>query len=395
MKKLMISLAVLLLFFSVFLGTSQAAPKEFVVGCNFVLSGPGASGGIALQRAVEHATEIINKEGFSVEGEKYILKPVYYDSKYVPAEAVLNLEKMLGQGVKFIYSLGSGTTVPLVEKTTAAKVFMMASCSGSHHLTNPKYPYSFRIYPTNEAAFAVYPWLVKEYPQVKNVAHVNPSDEAGFTESETRVKCAKNVGLKNLANEYFKRGATDYYPVATKVVATKPDLIDFGGTAGRDQGLLAKALREVGYKGLITVHYSNPAEFSRIAGAENAEGVLFPNSVAEPKTPGQQEIHDWHVKKYGPDITGMLYDNADPLFMLVEAIKKTGSFDPVKVSETFRNLRWNSIFGPAYIGMESLYGIKCTLCRPIPCGIFKNGKLTHLATLPWPSDEEIKRLNAN
>ena len=77
MKKLMISLVGFFLVFSVFLGISQAAPKEFVVGCNFVLSGPGASGGIALQRAVEHATEMINKEGFTVQGEKYIVKPVY------------------------------------------------------------------------------------------------------------------------------------------------------------------------------------------------------------------------------------------------------------------------------------------------------------------------------
>ena len=209
------------------------------------------------------------------------------------------------------------------------------------------------------------------------------------------MKCAKNVGFKNVANEYFKRGATDYYPVATRIVATKPDLIDFGATAGRDQGLLAKALRELGYKGLITVHYANPAAFSQIAGAENAEGVLFPNSVAEPQTPGQQEIHDWYVKKYGPDINGMFYDNADPLFMLVEAVKKANSFDPVKVAEAFRNLQWDSIFGPMYMGMESLYGIKCSACRPIPTGVFKNGKLTHLATIPWPSDETIKKLNAD
>jgi len=394
MKKVIISLIGVFLAFSVFFGASLVAAKEFVVGSNLVLSGPGADGGIAVQRAVERTTEIMNKEGFTVQGEKYTVNPVYYDSKYVPAESVANLEKMLSGGIKFIYSMGSGATVPLVEKTTVAKVFMMASCSGSDHLTSAKYPYSFRVYPCNEAAFAVYPWLVKTYPQIKNVAHVNPSDEAGFTESETRVKCAKNLGLKNVANEFFKRGATDYYPVATRLVGTKPDLIDFGGTAGRDQGLLAKALRELGYKGLITVHYSNPAVFSQIAGADNAEGVLFPNSVAEPQTPGQQEAHDWYVKKYGPPVPGMFYDNVDPLFMLVEAVKKANSFDPVKVSEVFRNLQWNSIFGPMYMGMESLYGLKSSACRPIPTGVFKNGQLKHLATIPWPSDEAVQKLNA-
>jgi len=394
MKKSRIFFAGLFLVMMAFLGTSQALAKEFVLGCNMVLSGPGADGGISVQRAIERAVEIINREGFFVQGEKYTVKPIFYDSKYIPAESVLNLEKMLAEGIKFVYSMGSGVTVPLVEKTTAAKVFMMASCSGSDHLTSPKYPYSFRIYPTNEAAFAIYPWLAKAYPQIKNVAHINPSDEAGYTEAATRKKCSKNVGFKNVADEYYKRGATDFYPVATRLVATSPDFIDFGGTAGRDQGLLAKALREVGYKGMIAVFYSNPGVFSKIAGAENAEGALFPNSVAEPQTAGQKEAHDWYVKKYGSPVPGMYYDNADPLFMLVEALKKANSFDTGKVSEAFRMVEWDSIFGRAYFGMESIYGIKSSLCRPIPTGVYKNGSLSHLATLPWPSPEEVKRLNA-
>jgi len=394
MKKLISSLAGFFLVFVAFLGISQAAPKEFEVGCNFMLSGPAAFIGIATKQAVDHAAEVINKEGFIVQGEKYTVKPVYYDSKYIPAEAVLNLEKMLTGGIKFVFSQGSGVTVPLVEKTTAAKVFMMASCSGSHHLTSPKYPYSFRSLPCNEAAFAMYPWMVKAYPQIKNVAHVNPSDEAGYTESETRVKSAKNVGFKNVINEYFKRGATDFYPVATRIVASNPDFIDFGGTAGRDQGLLAKALRESGYKGIIAISYSDPGALIKVVGS-GAEGVLLPNTVAEPQDPKQQELHDWYVKKYGPPVPGILYEMWDPLFVLVEAVKKANSFDPVKVAEAFRTVRWNSVFGPLYVGMESLYGLKSTFCRPIPMGIVKSGELKHLATLPWPSDEEIRKLNAD
>jgi branched-chain amino acid transport system substrate-binding protein len=382
------------LVFSVLVGTSQAAPKELVIGCNFVLSGPGASIGIGMQRAVDHSLEVINEKGFTVQGEKYIIKTVYYDSKYLPAESVSNLERMLTQGIKFVYTTGSGVSVPLVEKTTAAKVLQLSACSGSHHLTNPKYPYSFRAVPCNEAAFAMYPWLVKEYPQIKNVAHVNPSDEAGFTESETRVKCARNSGFKNVANEYFKRGATDYYPVATRLVSVKPDFIDLGGTVGRDQGLLVKALRELGYKGPIAVSYTDPGPFVQVAGVENAEGVILPNTVTEPTNPKQQELYDWYSKKFGPPVLGIFYDGWDPLFLLVEAMKKADSVDPVKVAEAFRTVHWDSIFGPMYVGMESLYGAKNTFCRPIPTGIIKKGKPTHLANLAWPTDDLIKKLNA-
>jgi branched-chain amino acid transport system substrate-binding protein len=395
MKKLMMNLVGVFLVFSVFLGTSEAAEKELVVGGNFPLSGPAATLGIGSQRAVDRVVELINEKGFTVQGEKYVLKVPIYDSKYVPAESVSNLEKMLVQGIKYIYTSGGQTSTPLVEKTNAAKVLQLTCANAGHHLTNPKYPLSFRVLPCDEAAFSEYPWLAKNRSQIKNVAHVNPSDEPGFMESKTRMKCAKNLGFKNVINEYFKRGATDFYPVATRVLATKPDLIDLGATVGRDQGLCVKALREQGYKGLITIHYVDPSAFVQIAGPDAAEGVLIPNSITEPTNPKQKAVFDWYQNKYGGPAPGVCTDFWDPLFVFIEAVKKANSVDPVKVAEALRTVRWDSLYGEMYVGMESVYGLKCSFCRPVPIGIVKGGKATHLTTMRWPPDEEIKKLNAD
>jgi len=102
-------------------------------------------------------------------------------------------------------SNGSGVTVPLLEKTTAAKVLVMAYASGSRDLTNPKYPLSFRTSPnTRLLSPCIHGW--PKHTADKKAAHINCSDEAGFSESETRTKCAKNVGFNNVANEFYKRG---------------------------------------------------------------------------------------------------------------------------------------------------------------------------------------------
>ena len=95
MKKVCIGLMMFAFLFSASLGASQAQAKEVVLGCNFLLSGPAANIGIGMQRAVERVADIVNKEGFTAGGEKYVLKPVFYDSKYVPAESVSNIEKMI------------------------------------------------------------------------------------------------------------------------------------------------------------------------------------------------------------------------------------------------------------------------------------------------------------
>src|ERR1700733_3546111 len=176
----------------------------------------------------------------------------------------------------------------------------MSAASGKSHLTAPQFPYSFRVQPTNETAYAVYPWLKSTFPNVKRVAHMNPSDEAGFTESEDRRMIAERNGFTNVGNEYFKRGSTDMYPVATRLVGFTPDLIDFGGTIGRDQGLAAKALRELGYTGRIMLGYSDAKSFVDIAGKDAAEGTILFDTLAAPQNPAEKEFNDWWLAKYGP-----------------------------------------------------------------------------------------------
>ena len=269
-------------------GVGHAADKTVILGCSVPLSGPAASIGITTQRTVEHAVELINAKGIQIGEDRYTLVTQFYDNKYVPAEAVTVVEKMLADGVRYLFSSGSGNSVPVVAKTTAAKVLQMSAASGKSHLTAPQFPYSFRVQPTNETAYAVYPWLKTTYPEVKRVAHMNPSDEAGFTESEDRRMIAERNGFTNVGNEYFKRGSTDMYPVATRLVGFNPDLIDFGGTIGRDQGLAVKALRELGYTGRILLGYSDAKSFVDIAGPDAAEGTMLFDTLAEPQTPGTE-----------------------------------------------------------------------------------------------------------
>lgn len=362
-----------------------AADKKIVLGCSIPLSGPAAPTGITTQRTIEHALELINAKGIQVGGDRYVIVGEYYDNKYVPAEAVTVVEKMLADGVKFLFSSGSGNSVPVVEKTTAAKVLQMSGASGKNHLTGPQFPYSFRVQPTNETAYAVYPWLKSKYPDIKRVAHMNPSDEAGFTESDDRRMIAAKNGFTNVGNEYFKRGSTDMYPVATRLVALKPDLIDFGGTIGRDQGLACKALRELGYTGHIMLGYSDAKSFVDIAGPDAAEGTLLFDTLAQPQTPEQKALYDWWLKKFGPPFPSYAFLMWDWPFIFAASVQKAQSVDPVAVAAAMRTIHYNGIFGEERFGMKSVYGIDSSLVRQIPMSQIKGGKPVYLATVDWPA----------
>jgi branched-chain amino acid transport system substrate-binding protein len=293
---------------------------------------------------------------------------------------------MLADGVRYLYSSGSGNSVPVVEKTTAVKCIQLSGASGKDHLTGPKFPYSFRVQPTNETAYAVYPWLKTAYPDVKRVANMGPSDEAGFTETEDRRMIAGKNGFTSGASEFFKRGALDFYPVATRLVGDKPDMIDFGGTIGRDQGLAVKALRELGYKGFILLGYADAKSFVDIAGPDTAEGTLLFDTLAEPQNDQEREFTDWWLKKYGPPMPSFAYLMWDWPFILAQAIREAQSVDTTAVADALRKTVYHGLFGEERFGMKSVYGIDCSITREIPIAVIKNGKPAPLAVVPWPKD---------
>ena len=101
---------------------ARADTKEITIGVSIPLTGPGAATGITTQRTLEHGVELINADGIQIGPDRYTLKLAFYDNKYVPAEAVTIVEKVLADGVRFLISLGSGNSVPVVAKTTAVQV---------------------------------------------------------------------------------------------------------------------------------------------------------------------------------------------------------------------------------------------------------------------------------
>jgi branched-chain amino acid transport system substrate-binding protein len=362
-----------------------AADKEIMVGVSIPLTGPGAATGITTQRTLEHGIEVVNATGIDIGGDRYVLRIAFYDNKYVPAEAVTVVEKLLADNVRFLISLGSGNSVPVVAKTTAVKALQLSYASGKDHLTSPQFPLSFRVAPTNETAWAVYPWLKATYKDVKNVGHMNPSDEAGFTESEDRRMIAEKNGFKNTANEFFKRGSADFYPVATRLAAANPDLIDFGGSIGRDQALGCKALRELGYKGMIMLGYSDVKSFIEVATPDAAEGALLFDTLVDPQNKAQQDLQDWWLKKYGPPFPSFAYTVWDAPLVLADGIRKAQSVDPVKIAEAMRGMSWDGLYGKAAFGMKSVYGIDTTITRPIPMARIQGGKPVQLTMVPWPA----------
>src|SRR5436189_1337140 len=99
-------------------GQVSAADNVIKFGIATPLSGPAAAWGIPHKQAIELVFDEVNSQGgLEVGGKKYKLEVVAYDHKYVIAEGVATVNRLISKdGVHFISVLG-GTVVKAIEET--------------------------------------------------------------------------------------------------------------------------------------------------------------------------------------------------------------------------------------------------------------------------------------
>src|SRR6266498_4651724 len=238
---LMLMLVVLLA-----LGTAApvpAAEKTLEIGVLGPLSGGAASYGVELVRGAEMRADEINKAGgVKVGGDVYKIKLVTYDHKASAADAATAANKLIFQDkVKYIIGNAVGATCNAVQTVTEPqKVLFSFVCWGTSNL-GPDKPHSFRAMLSQwEVAEPFYRWVKEKHPQVKRVAAISPNDTSGKDTNTAVVKALKGLGFEVAADEYYERGTKDFYPILTKILATRTDMLDVAAAPAGEGGLILK-----------------------------------------------------------------------------------------------------------------------------------------------------------
>src|SRR5256886_8034718 len=111
---------------AVLLGASPGAEGADVIKCGVStpLSGPAAPWGIPHKGATELIFDEINSQGgLEVGGKKYKLEVVAYDHKYVIAEGVATVNRLIAKdGVKYVSILGGAVAKANEEAVNEAGV---------------------------------------------------------------------------------------------------------------------------------------------------------------------------------------------------------------------------------------------------------------------------------
>jgi branched-chain amino acid transport system substrate-binding protein len=367
-------------------GAVQAEDKTLTIGLLGPLSGGAASYGVELVRGAELRVEEINKGGgLKVGADAYRIKLVSYDHKAQAADTATATNKLIFQDkVKYIIGNAVGATCNAAQTITEPNKVMFAFvCWGTNNLA-PEKPYSFRSMLSQwELAEPFYRWVKENHSTIKRVAVISPNDTSGKDTNTAVVKALKALGFEVAVDEYYERGTKDFYPVLTKILAQKPDMIDVAAAPPGEAGLILKQAMELGFKGAKGWTAGiNPFTIISVAGPEAAEGLWSPANInvkGDHVSPAVRKFGETYEKRYGEVPGAIAVANYAAFDVFTQAMQKAGSIDTDRVLAVLTKEQFQTVWGPLALGGKETYGIDRQFLYPLVISEVRQGKVVDIA----------------
>lgn len=242
-----------------------SASAEVVVGVSISATGPGASLGVHVQRAVSLLPKTIAGES---------VRYVVLDDTSDPTVGARNVRRFAVED-KVDVIIGSSTVPVALAQGAAAsesKIPFIALCPIP--IDPAKQPYVYAV----PQPIPLMVGAVIEHMQaqgVKTVGYIGFADSWGDANHATLKAGGARGGFEVTSNERYTRADTVVSGQVLKVLATQPDVV-FVGASGSPAALPQIALADRGYR--KTVYHThgvvNP-DFIRVGG-KSTEGVIAP-----------------------------------------------------------------------------------------------------------------------
>jgi branched-chain amino acid transport system substrate-binding protein len=324
----------------------RAQEKTVKAACIAPFSGPWARTGTLIRLGAEMAIDEINQKGGikSLGGTKMEL--VSIDAGDSTEKAKNAAQRLVAQNPDVIGGTGawlSSFTLAVTEVTERAEISWL-TLSYADSITSRGFKYVFQTSATGtKQSIDALPTIIDLAKRATGKAPTT----AGIIGDDTPAPLSvlkpmregglANAGIKVLMDETYTPPLSDATALMQKVRSTHPDFLLFISTNTSDLKLGLEKLNEFHLgKGVVPVIGNGAAngapEVLKNMSAELLEGYIF--TVANWGMKGQEPIIDAFKKRTGePWMTQDSLDGYGSMWILKEALERTGVADKVKVGE--------------------------------------------------------------
>lgn len=352
------------------------------IGFVGVTSGPAASWGISNQRSMEARAAWINETGgYTIGATTYDIEIVSFDDQKDPKRAIAGMEKMVQQGIHYVVG-------PNVDDGAAA-VRPVAEAKGVMYFPYA-FPKSLYVAPASNAILgmvanyqsgpAIYKYLMSE-KNVKTVAFVAANESDPLSQRISGIAAAEALGLKVVSsNVTYQVDTTDFTPVLTPVMRTRPDLLVLSGVSPANAPQLIRSARELGFEGVISTETAQDAGVLAEGAGGLANGFISVGGASTPAlaSPMMKEF----VARY-TEMFGEYNDESNTKVYALEYILETLKADPAAINDVDSFKATMDVFeapnpymnGDAklrYVGISS-FGQRRQISIPLVVNVYQDG----------------------
>lgn len=335
-----------LLALSLAIGTAYAEDTVTVtIGSASPLSGPQASFGQDNANGVKMAVKDLNAQNIVIGGKKIVWKVDAQDDQADPKQATTVAQKFVDEKVNGVVGhLNSGCTFPASRIYNNAGIPDITPSSTDPKISTQGFKTFFRIIANDSALGSGLANYAKTKLKAKTVAVIDDRTAYGQGVADVFAKTAQKDGMKVADREYTNDKATDFSAILTKIKASNPDVIFYGGMYPQ-AGPLVRQMRQLGIKATLMGGDGICApELGKLAGESVAGTICAEGGSPLNQMPGGEAWKKRYDAEFGASAF-QLYSpySYDGTMVLAHAMMKAKSVDPKKYLPFIQNVDYNGV----------------------------------------------------
>lgn len=369
---------------AVMLAPAAGAQETLKLGLSAPMSGAAAVWGLGMEWVAKAAAKEVNDAGgVKVGGKTYRFEIVAYDNKYTAAEGTKVAQALINRdGVRYIIgSVGTAPVMALQSLSERSGALMFTTAWGMN-VKGPKFPLTFtQINTPSEVAPPLYGFIKKQHPDIKTVAILNPNDATGKETEVVSRRVWESLGVKVLASDWYERGTTEFQPIAAKIAALKPDVIDLGTAPPGDSGIVFKEIGTLGWKGVKVVPAGTNAEAMVKVARDAVEGVYMGLSAdfdGSHSTEVQRRLNKGVRDATGEAMNVIQLGGYDAVMALKAGMQAANSIDPKAIAAVLPKIVFDISYGKTAFGGAETYGSPQHMLVPVVATQIRGGKLVEV-----------------
>ena len=335
-----------------------AQAQTIKIGYIDPLSGGGATIGEHGLKHLQFLVETINAKGGVLGGQK--LEAVAYDNKGSPQESLVQVQKAIDAGVRFItQGNGSGAAIAISEfvakfneRNPGKEVLYFNYAAVDPALTNEKCSFwHFRWDANSDIKMAALTNFMKDKKEIRKVYIIGQDYSFGHAVRGAAVAMLKQKrpDIQIVGDELHPLlKITDFTPYITKIKASGADSV-ITGNWGNDMSLLLKAAADAGLQVNWYTYYAGGAGGPTAIKQTGLDHRVFQISEWHTNVPApeMEAFADAFLKKYGgASGQGWWYLRMkNEIDMFAMALNQAKSGDPKKVAAALRQMKYKNSLG--------------------------------------------------